>query len=289
MPSKKSNPSRKKSTSPRKTTRKSAAKKPASRAGSMRRTARKRRGRKPKTFLGRIRWRLAGLPWPSPMQAIKVTGYTVGGLFAASVLWVFALRFVPVPGTALMLMRSVEGQTVERDWARLDQVSPDLVRAIIAAEDTKFCTHHGFDVEQIKAAIEDTRDGKRLRGASTISQQTAKNVFLWPGRGFVRKGLEAWFTLLIETFWPKQRIMEVYLNVAEWGDGYFGAEAAAQGRFGKRADALTPYEASLLASVLPNPHDWHVAPPGPYVRGRSATLRARMNVVRRDGLDACIY
>ena len=232
--------------------------------------------------------RLKKIRLPSIWTVIRTTFLVGVSFMAVSVFWVFALRWAPVSGTLLMSMRSFSGVEVERQWVPIEDISPDLVRAVIAAEDTKFCTHHGFDIEQIRSALDDAKSGKRLRGASTISQQTAKNVFLWPGRGFVRKGLEAWFTLLIETLWPKERILEVYLNVAEWGDGYFGASAAAHGRFGNSAAELTTTEASLLAAVLPNPHDWHVAPAGPYVQRRSATIRARMGVIRRDGLDACV-
>lgn len=248
----------------------------------------KRRGRRkaPKTLMGRL-W--AGLnSLPSLVKIIRVAMLFSIGVMAVSILWVFILRWAPVGDTLLMSMRSMQGVEVKKEWVAINDIAPDLQRAVIAAEDTKFCTHYGFDVEQIRNAINDAKAGDRLRGASTISQQTAKNVFLWPGRGFFRKGLEAWFTLLIETLWPKERILEVYLNVAEWGDGYFGAEAAAQGRFGKAAVHLTRYEASLLASVLPNPHDWRAVSPGPYVRQRSATIRARMSVVSREGLDRCL-
>lgn len=216
-------------------------------------------------------------------MALALSGFLLG-----TVIWVIVLRFVLAPDTLLMAMRSFEGQDISREWASLEDIPPDVIRAVIAAEDTKFCAHNGFDTEQIRAAIRDAKNGKKLRGASTISQQTAKNVFLWPGRGFFRKGLEAWFTLLIEIFWPKDRILEVYLNVAEWGDGHFGIEAASQARFQTSAAELTPYQASLLASVLPNPHHWRVDPPGPYVRQRAGTIRARMGVVERDGLTDCV-
>jgi len=187
-----------------------------------------------------------------------------------------------------MLQRKMSGDVIIHPWTRLENISPHLVTAVIAAEDTRFCLHNGIDFEAIDKAIAEAESGRRLRGASTISQQTAKNAFLWNGGGWVRKGGEAWMTVLIETFWPKRRIMEVYLNIAEWGDGHFGAEAAAQARFGKSARDLTQQEAALLASVLPNPHKWRVDPPGPYVTKRAGTVRMRMNQVRRDGLDACV-
>ncbi len=211
----------------------------------------------------------------------------IGVIVAGSIVWAGLYAVAAPPGTILMAQRKLSGEKIVRSWTPLTESSPNLVTAVIAAEDTRFCLHNGIDFEAIDKALEEAENGKRLRGASTISQQTAKNAFLWNGGGWLRKGGEAWMTVLIETFWSKRRIMEVYLNIAEWGDGRFGAEAAAQARFGKSAKALTPYEAALLASVLPNPHKWRVDPPGPYVRKRAGTIRARMNQVRRDGLDRC--
>lgn len=197
-------------------------------------------------------------------------------------------RIAPPPGTWIMLDRALGGATVKNDWTPLEEISPHLVRAVIAAEDSRYCLHAGIDMEAVKDAAEHNRKNGKRRGGSTISQQTAKNVFLWNGGGYVRKGLEAWFTLVSETIWGKRRTMELYLNVAEWGDGYFGAEAAAQGRFGKSAKNLTKQEAALLAAVLPSPNKWRAVNPGPYVRGRAATIRKRMDVVRREGLDQCV-
>jgi len=211
-----------------------------------------------------------------------------GALVAGSVLWAGLYAVAPPPGTLLMLQRKMSGDVIVHPWTPLNEISPHLVRAVIAAEDTRFCLHKGIDFEAIDKALDEAENGRKLRGASTISQQTAKNAFFWNGGGWLRKGGEAWMTVLIETIWPKRRIMEVYLNVAEWGDGKFGAEAAAQARFRKSAKDLNAYEAALLASVLPNPHKWRVDPPGPYVRGRAATVRTRMNHVGRDGLDACV-
>lgn len=204
--------------------------------------------------------------------------------FAGAVLY----RFAPPPGTWIMLDRSLSGQTVRNDWAPLEEISPHLVRAVIAAEDSRYCLHAGIDTEAVKEAAEHNKKNGKRRGGSTISQQTAKNVFLWNGGGYLRKGLEAWFTLVSETIWGKRRTMELYLNVAEWGDGLFGAEAAAQGRFGKAAKDLSKQEAALLAAVLPSPNKWRAVNPGPYVRGRAATIRKRMDVVRREGLDQCV-
>lgn len=211
------------------------------------------------------------------------------GLFVlGSIAVVLLFRFVDPPGTSLMVWRAIQGETVRREWTDLSRVDPDLVHAIVSAEDTKYCRHMGFDLGAIREAINDARAGGRLRGASTLSQQTAKNVFLWPGRGFVRKGLEAWFTILIETLWSKERIFEVYINVAEWGEGRFGAEIAARELFGVSAGALTSEQAARLAAILPAPNAWSADRPGPYVRRRVAKLRARMVTVEQQGGAACI-
>lgn len=224
-----------------------------------------------------------------------VIGRTLRGLrtfillfVGLSLVWVSWYRFAPVSGTTQMGLRHLQGQTVVRTWVPLGEMSPHLIRAVIAAEDTGFCSHPGIDVEAVRKAMGEAQDGGRVRGASTISQQTAKNAFLWSGRDPVRKGLEVWFTGLEELLWPKRRIMEVYLNVAEWGDGTFGAEAAARARFGKSAADLTATEASLLAAVLPSPQKWRVDPPGPYVASRARTLRGRMAAVRRGGTADCV-
>ncbi len=208
-------------------------------------------------------------------------------IVAGSIIWAGAYRFVAPPGTLLMLERKLSGDVIIHPWVSLENISPHLVTAVIAAEDTRFCLHNGIDFDAIEEALSEAENGARLRGASTISQQTAKNAFLWNGRSWLRKGGETWMTFVIETLWPKRRIMEMYLNIAEWGDGNFGAEAAAQKRFGKSAKDLSQQEAALLAAVLPNPHKWRVDPPGQYVRGRVVTLRKRMTQVDRDGLDEC--
>lgn len=213
---------------------------------------------------------------------------TAALLALTSALSAVAYRFVGPPLTVLQVQRASQGYDVRRDWVRVEEVSPYLINALLAAEDSRFCSHAGFDVKAVREAISQARNGERLRGASTLSQQTAKNVFLWNGGGFVRKGLEAYFTVLIETLWPKKRIVEVYLNVAEWGDGLFGVEAASRARFGKTAADLTPHEAALLAAVLPSPQKWRLDPPGPYVSSRAATLELRAQVVAGDRLAACI-
>jgi monofunctional biosynthetic peptidoglycan transglycosylase len=198
-------------------------------------------------------------------------------------------RFVPPPITFLMLQRLAEGKGLDRRWKPIEKMSPALPRAVIAAEDSRFCEHNGFDVEAIQKAMKNNeRRPGRLRGGSTISQQTAKNVFLWPQRSWVRKGAEAYFTVLIEALWDKRRIMEVYLNTVEWGPGVYGAEAAARKNFGVSADRLTTAQAARLAAILPSPLKWRAAKPGPYVKRRSRRITAASGTVRRDGLAACI-
>ncbi|MCA8886812.1 MAG: monofunctional biosynthetic peptidoglycan transglycosylase [Hyphomonadaceae bacterium] len=205
----------------------------------------------------------------------------------APVTWALVYLFVEPPSTVLMMQRAAEGQTIRHYPVPLNRMSPHIVRAVIAAEDANFCTHDGFDIEAIQDAIESNRRGRSLRGGSTISQQTAKNLFLWPDRGWVRKGFETYFTALIEFMWPKRRIMEAYLNNIEWGDGNFGIEAAARARFGVSAADLTPLQAARLAAVLPSPNRWRADNPGPYVRGRSATIVARARNVRTSGAASC--
>jgi monofunctional biosynthetic peptidoglycan transglycosylase len=202
--------------------------------------------------------------------------------------YAIALKFVRVPASILMGQRALAGEDVRRDWTQIEHISPNLVLAVIAAEDTAFCQHEGVDIAAISKALDERERGQGLRGASTITQQTAKNVFLWNGGGLVRKAPEAWMATFVDFVWGKRRVMEAYLNIAEWGDGLFGAEAAAQARFGKSAASLTAREAALLAAVLPSPNKWRLDPPGPYVRQRAGTLQARMRTVARDGLAACV-
>jgi monofunctional biosynthetic peptidoglycan transglycosylase len=208
--------------------------------------------------------------------------------FVVPVVWVGVYRFVDPPSNVLMMLRAAEGETIRHQPVSINDMSPHIVRAVIAAEDANFCTHDGFDVEAIRDAMEANARGGRTRGASTISQQTAKNLFLWPDRSWLRKGLETYFTALIEFMWPKRRIMEAYLNAAEWGDGVFGVEAAAQARFGVSASELTPLQAARLAAVLPSPNRWRADNPGPYVRRRSATLVERARVVRNERTASCV-
>lgn len=203
-----------------------------------------------------------------------------------TVLLVVTFKWLPVPVTATMVM---DQNGITKDWESLDNIDRNLVSAVIAAEDSKFCTHSGFDTEAIEQAIEERLAGERERGASTISQQTAKNVFLWQGGGFFRKGLEAWFTFWIETIWGKQRIMEVYLNVAETGIGTYGATAGAERYFNKSAARLSPDEASRMAAALPSPKKHSVKNPGGWLARHGNSIERRIGVVRRDGLDACVY
>jgi monofunctional biosynthetic peptidoglycan transglycosylase len=199
-------------------------------------------------------------------------------------------KFVPPPMTFLMIERMFQGHGFDRRWVPLSRISPSLVGAVIASEDSGFCEHHGFDFTAIERALRhNEEDPGKIRGGSTISQQTAKNVFLWPGRNLVRKGLEAWFTVLIEAIWGKPRIIEVYLNSIEWGPGIYGAEAAAQRNFGVSARDLTQAQAARLAVIIPKPLAWKAAHPGRYVRRRSGTIVARAGVVRREGLADCVF
>ncbi|MBO9519263.1 MAG: monofunctional biosynthetic peptidoglycan transglycosylase [Porphyrobacter sp.] len=203
-----------------------------------------------------------------------------------SFLLVILFRFVPVPVTATMLM---DPNGITKDWTPLSRIDRNMVAAVIAAEDGKFCQHDGFDREAIEKAIERNAKGGRIRGGSTISQQTAKNVFLWQGGGYFRKGLEAWFTLLIEQIWGKRRIMEVYLNVAETGIGTYGVEAGAERYYDHSAAKLSRTEAARMAAALPLPKEREVNSPGGFTRRYGNTIQARIGSVRRDGLDACVY
>ena len=212
--------------------------------------------------------------------------YLIGGFIALSLLLVVLFKFVPVPVTATMLMDE-NGTT--KDWTSLSNIDRNMVGAVIAAEDGKFCTHDGFDREAIENAMRRNAEGGRIRGGSTISQQTAKNVFLWQGGGYFRKGLEAWFTFLIEQIWGKRRIMEVYLNVAETGIGTYGVEAGARRYFGISAGSLSRIQAARMAAALPLPKERSVKNPGGWLARHGNTISKRTGVVGRDGLDACVY
>ncbi|MET0138385.1 MAG: monofunctional biosynthetic peptidoglycan transglycosylase [Sphingobium sp.] len=209
----------------------------------------------------------------------------VFGFIGLSIFFVLLYRFVPVPVTLTMIL---DGNGITKDWVSLSDIDPNMPRAAIAAEDSKFCQHHGFDADAISKAFQHNEQGHRIRGGSTISQQTAKNVFLWQGGGYVRKAFEAWFTLLIEAIWGKPRIMEVYLNVAETGIGTYGVEAGAIRYFNHGADRLTPAEAGRLAAILPLPKKRAAVAPTGFTRRYGNTIARRIGVVRREGLDACL-
>ncbi len=185
-------------------------------------------------------------------------------------------RFVPPPVTPLMLIRLAQGQGLERDWAAWEEISPHLRQAVVASEDNLFCEHSGFDWESLEAAAKAYASGERAGGGSTISMQTAKNLFLWPSRSIIRKGLEVPLTAMLELLWPKRRILEVYLNIAEWGPGIYGIEAAARHYFKRPAKDLTPRQASQLVAVLPNPLEWRPVPPDTYVVRRAGVIRTRI-------------
>ncbi|CAN5359027.1 monofunctional biosynthetic peptidoglycan transglycosylase [soil metagenome] len=203
----------------------------------------------------------------------------------ASLVIVLILRFVPPPVTTTMIM---DGNGITKDWMPLSQIDPDMARAAIAAEDSKFCSHHGFDAVAIARAMRHNASGGRIRGGSTISQQTAKNVFLFQGGGFIRKGFEAWFTVLIEAIWGKHRIMEVYLNVAETGIGTYGVNAGAQRYFHHDAAKLSPSEAARIAAVLPLPKKRAAIDPHGFTRRYGGNIQRRIAMVRNEGLDSCL-
>lgn len=208
--------------------------------------------------------------------AVRVVALAVGVPLAMILLF----RFLPPPATPLMFIRLVQGHGWQRDWVSRDEITPALAAAVIAAEDNLFCEQWlGFDFDALRAQVTVWSDGERPRGASTITMQTAKNLFLWPGRDPVRKALEAWLTPQIALLWPRRRVLEVYLNIVEFGPGIYGAEAAARRFFGKPAARLSRREAALLAAVLPNPLAWSAEEPGPYVRRRAATIERRIGEI----------
>jgi monofunctional biosynthetic peptidoglycan transglycosylase len=207
-----------------------------------------------------------------------------------SLLWVLLYKFVPPPITFTQIGDLVSGRGVDSHWMSIDKMDRNMVRAAIASEDGKFCTHHGFDADAIVKAMErNARGGSVIRGGSTISQQTAKNAFLWQGGGYFRKGLEAWFTLLIEQIWGKRRIMEVYLNIAETGLGTYGANAGSQRYFRHDASSLSRIEAARLAAIFPLPKKRGAVAPRGFTLRYGNMIAARMGVVARGGLDGCVY
>ncbi len=216
----------------------------------------------------------------------KIVGWGVSLFFASTILAVVVLRFIPVYFTPLMFIRCfqqiAEGKsmTLHHHWVPIDEISDHLPVAVMASEDQRFLLHHGFDYDAIeKAAKRNIEGGKRKLGASTISQQTAKNVFLWPGRSWVRKGFEVYFTALTELLWSKQRIMEVYLNSIEMGDGIYGADAVAEYNFGKKAEDLSRSDCALIAATLPNPRKFSSKNPGRYTRKRQRQILSNMKFI----------
>ena len=225
---------------------------------------------------------------PRARRFRRLFGFTMLALLAGPLVAILLFRVLPPPVTPLMLIRLAEGQDLRKDWVSYAEIAPALADAVIAAEDNLFCQQMlGFDVEALQGQIEAWWQGDRPRGASTITMQTAKNLLLWPGRDPLRKLLEAWLTPQLALLWPKRRILEVYLNIVEFGPGIYGAEAAARAFFGKPAANLSTREAALLAAVLPNPLEWSAARPGPYVRQRVATIERRIPQIRP--LLACAH
>lgn len=224
-----------------------------------------------------------------PTRIIRIIFKAIAWFVGISLLWVIVYRFVPPPFTLTMAGDVMSGRSVTKDWMPLSQIDPNMPRAAIAAEDAKFCSHHGFDFGAIaKAAERNAQGGHVIRGGSTISQQTAKNAFLWQGGGFIRKGLEAYFTVLIEAIWGKRRIMEVYLNLAETGIGTYGVNAGAIRYFNHDASRLSPLEASRIAAVLPLPKKRDAIDPSGYTRRYGNRIDRRVGVVERGGLDDCL-
>lgn len=217
----------------------------------------------------------------------------VVAFFGSTILAVVTLRFMPVYFTPLMFIRvgqqitSGESIKLKHHWVSIDEMAKDMPLAVMSSEDQRFLMHHGFDFDAIQQAAKENREGKRKRGASTISQQTAKNVFLWPGRTWLRKGLETYFTFLIEALWSKQRIMEVYLNSIEMGNGIYGTEAVAQEHFGCKASQLTRKQCALIAATLPNPRKFNSAAPSPYMKKRQRRIVKEMNYMEKN-MDADI-
>lgn len=223
-----------------------------------------------------------------PVRILRMVIKIILWFVVISVAWVAIYRFVPPPVTFTMLGNALDGRGIHKDWMSLSEIDPDMPRAAIAGEDSGFCSHHGFDFGAIAKAYAHNERGGHIRGGSTISQQTAKNVFLIQSGGYVRKAFEAWFTVLIEALWGKKRIMEVYLNVAETGIGTYGVNAGAQRYFGHDASHLSVSEAARIAAVLPLPKKRLAIDPHGFTRRYGNAIASRASVVRRDGLDRCL-
>ncbi len=235
--------------------------------------------------------RLPRLPRPGPNRKLPYRmawwlGRAIVWFIGVSLALVVLFRFVPVPVTLTMI---IDGNGITKDWTPISRIDRNMVAAVIAGEDGKFCAHNGFDTEAMQKAWERNQRGGRVRGGSTISQQTAKNVFLWQGGGYLRKGLEAWFTVLIETVWGKRRIMEVYLNVAETGIGTYGVEAGAQRYYRHSAAHLTTVEAARIAAALPSPKKREVVGPSGFTRRHGNAIAAGSRAIKRSEFDECVY
>lgn len=219
---------------------------------------------------------------PLLQKIIRITTKVIVYFLVVSVIWVIALRFINPPITLLMVLRNIERKSngkpfkLEKHWVKFDDISDNMKRAAVSAEDQLFLKHVGFDVKALEKAYQNNAKGKKIKGGSTISQQTAKNVFLWPGRSYIRKGFEAYFTVLIELFWSKERILEVYLNVIEMGDGIYGAEAASQAYYHKSCFDLSKNQAALIAACFPNPIRWSPNNATPYIRHRQYLILRNM-------------
>lgn len=215
-------------------------------------------------------------------RIVRITAKVLLWFFLVSVLWVLAYRFINPPITLLMVQRNIARKAdgkefkLAKTWVKFDEISDNMKRAAVSAEDQLFLKHLGFDIKAIEKAYQNNAKGKKVKGGSTISQQTAKNVFLWPGRSYIRKGFEAYFTLLMELLWSKERILEVYLNVIEMGDGIYGAEAASQAYYGKSCRKLTRSEAALIAACFPNPLRWNPNKATSYIRHRQNLILRNM-------------
>jgi monofunctional biosynthetic peptidoglycan transglycosylase len=221
-------------------------------------------------------------------KVLRIVGKIFLWFLGISILSVLIFKWVPVPSTPLMVTRAIENKldgddmVCSHDWVPLEEISTNLQKAVIASEDANFLTHHGFDFKAIEKAMKNNEKGKKLKGGSTISQQTAKNVFLWQGRSYLRKGLEAYFTVLIELIWGKERIMEVYLNSIEMGDGVYGAEAASKYWYRKSAVSLTKMEAAGIAAILPNPRKFTATNSSAFITRRKGRIVKHMNYVKID-------
>ena len=212
------------------------------------------------------------------IRFVKIVALVIGWFIIMSAFITLCFRWIPVPFTPLMAIRYFEQEKTvfEHNWESIENISPYLQLAVICSEDQKFMKHKGFDIAAIEKAMEQNLAGKTLKGASTISQQTAKNIFLWPSRSWIRKGFEAYFTFLIEFLWPKERILEVYLNSIEMGNGIYGASAAAKYWFGKSPAKLTKYEAAAIAAILPNPRKYRAHPPTAFIQRRKEWIVTQM-------------